>query len=214
MVPAMRVLVVGANGKIGRQVVALLGDTEHQAVAVVRDQAQTPPLVKAGAEFTVRDLERDVDGIADGCDAVIFSAGSGGHTGGDKTLLVDLWGAVKVLRAAEAAKVDHFVMVSAIGAADPDRGHPRLRHYLVAKRFADDELVRSPIAHTIVRPGRLTDALGTGTVRAGADTGHGDIARADVAAAIVACLGNLAVRDKTFCLIAGGTPIDQALRSV
>ncbi len=33
-----------------------------------------------------------------GCDAVIFSAGSGGNTGHDKTLLIDLDGAVKAMK--------------------------------------------------------------------------------------------------------------------
>jgi uncharacterized protein YbjT (DUF2867 family) len=210
----MRVLVVGANGKIGRQLVAMLAGGEHQAVAVVRDQAQAPALAEHGAEVIVRDLEGDVTGIADGCAAVVFTAGSGGKTGGDKTLLVDLWGACKVIRAAEAAGVDQLIMVSAIGAADPDHGNPKIRHYLVAKRIADDELVRSPVSHTIVRPGRLTDEPGTGRVRAGSDIGYGEIPRADVAATIVACLGNPAVMGKTFCLLAGETPIADAVAGV
>jgi hypothetical protein len=36
-------------------------------------------------------------------DAVIFTAGSGGQTGADKTMLVDLDGAIKSMQATEAA---------------------------------------------------------------------------------------------------------------
>lgn len=207
----MRVLVVGANGKIGTQLVALLGDSEHQAVAMVRDEAQGAALAEHGAEILVRDLEGDVSGIADGCDTVVFTAGSGPHTGPDKTLLVDLWGAIKTIRAAEAAGVRQLVMVSAIGARDPDGGPEKLRPYLVAKRVADDELARSPVTHTIVRPGRLSDDPGTGRVRAGADIGYGGIPRADVAATLLACLGNEAVYGETFCLLAGDTAIAEAI---
>ncbi|CEF52216.1 putative sugar epimerase YhfK [Lactococcus garvieae] len=44
-------------------------------------------------------------------DAVVFSAGAGG-SGLDKTIMIDLDGAVKIMTAAEKAKVKRFVMVS------------------------------------------------------------------------------------------------------
>jgi uncharacterized protein YbjT (DUF2867 family) len=47
---------------------------------------------------------------------IVFTAGSGGHTGFDKTLLIDLDGAVKTIEAAEQAGVDRFIMVSALQA--------------------------------------------------------------------------------------------------
>lgn len=44
-------------------------------------------------------------------DAVVFSAGAGG-SGLDKTVMVDLDGAIKIMTAAEQANVKRFVMVS------------------------------------------------------------------------------------------------------
>lgn len=207
----MRVLVVGANGKIGKQLVERLGETEHQCVAMVRDAGQGPAMEAMGAEVTVADLEGELDGICEGMDAVVFTAGSGGHTGADKTLLVDLWGAVRVIREAEKEGVEQFVMISAVGAAEPLAGPAKIRHYLVAKRVADEELVRSSGTRTIIRPGRLTDEAGTGRIRAGLDIGYGEIPRADVAAAVVAALGNRATYGKTFCILGGDTPIAEAL---
>jgi NAD(P)H-dependent flavin oxidoreductase YrpB (nitropropane dioxygenase family) len=45
----------------------------------------------------VADLEGDFENAYQGIDAVIFAAGSGGHTGADKTILIDLWGAIKAM---------------------------------------------------------------------------------------------------------------------
>jgi uncharacterized protein YbjT (DUF2867 family) len=210
----MHVAVVGANGKIGRLLVPLLSQRGHRVRAIIRDQAQADSLRARGGEPLVANLEGDVKGTLDGCDAVVFTAGSGGHTGADKTLLIDLWGAIKMIRAAEETDVSQFVMVSAIGAADPDRGRDAIRHYLVAKRMADLELERSSLVHTIVRPGRLTDEAGTGLVRAGDDIGYDEIAREDVAQTLAACIGHSRAFNRSFCLLSGDTPIADALQGL
>jgi uncharacterized protein YbjT (DUF2867 family) len=207
----MRVLVVGANGKVGQQVVALLGPTHHEVLAMIRDPAQAPALEATGARVVVADLEGDVADVVSKAEAVVFSAGSGGSTGGDKTLLVDLWGALKTIRAAEAAGVRRYLMVSAIHAADPDQGRAAIRHYLVAKAIADEKLQQSTLDYTILRPGRLNDGLGTGLIRAGEDIGYGEVSRADVARTVVATLEAENTIRRTFCLLAGETPIGEAL---
>jgi uncharacterized protein YbjT (DUF2867 family) len=210
----MHIAVVGAHGKIGKKLVPILSQRGDRVRAIIRDASQADALRALGGEPLVVDLEGDVQGSLDGCDAVVFTAGSGGHTGADKTLLVDLWGAIKMIRAAEASGVGQFVMVSAIGAGDPDAGRDSIRHYLVAKRLADDELERSPLVHTIVRPGRLTDEPGQGRIRAGADIGYGSISRQDVAHALAGCLGNPHTYRKTFCILEGDEAIPDALSSL
>ena len=210
----MHVAVIGAHGNIGQLLVPILSEQGHRVRAIVRDPGQADRMRSLGGEPLVVDLEGDVAGSLDDCDAAIFTAGSGGHTGADKTLLVDLWGAVKMIRAAESARVGQFVMVSAIGAMDPDRGRESIRHYLVAKRMADDELERSPLVHTIVRPGRLEDGPGTGRIRAGADIGYGNISRQDVAATLAACLGEPQTYRQTFCILEGDNPIPDALSTL
>lgn len=61
----MKVLVVGANGEIGRRLVAQLGASPaHEVRAMVRTAAQAGPHEAAGAEVVVADLERPRDALA------------------------------------------------------------------------------------------------------------------------------------------------------
>lgn len=207
---AERVLIIGANGKVGRLLVPRLADAGHAVRAMIRDRAQAPAAEERGAEPVVADLEADFGHALDGCDAVVFTAGSGGHTGADKTALVDGLGAVRAIDAARDRGVRRFVMVSARGADDPDRSQA-IRHYLVAKAIADGYLQQAGLDHTILRPGRLTDGPPTGRIRAGDALGAGEITRADVAATVVAALAMPETIHRTFEILNDGTPIREAL---
>src|SRR5699024_12759421 len=95
----MKSLVIGANGQIGKHLITTMKNHHAlQTKAMIRDEIQADFFHNAGAEPVITDLEEDIDKTAKaavGCDAVIFVAGSGPHTGTDKTILVDLNGAVK-----------------------------------------------------------------------------------------------------------------------
>ncbi len=209
----MRVLVIGAHGKIGRRLVPTLGEDGHDVVAMVRSPDQTAELSSLGAEPVVGDLEEDFEHHLEGIDAVVFTAGSGGGTGADKTALVDGLGAIRAVDAARKHGARRFVMVSALGADDPDRSES-IRHYLVAKAIADGYLQRSGLDHTVVRPGRLTDDEPTESVRVGDDVGSGSISRGDVALVLARCLREPATLGKTFEVVDGETPVAKALREL
>ncbi|WP_424006880.1 SDR family oxidoreductase [Haloferax denitrificans] len=211
----MQVAVIGANGGIGRELLPRLADAGHDPVGVVRDESQFEAVRDRGGEPRLGDLEGDFDAALDGADAVVFTAGSGGSTGADKTLMVDLWGARRVVDACVEAGIHRFVMISSIGAGDPLAGPEPLRPYLVAKRCADDHLEQSSLDATVLRPARLTDADGTGAVSLAADGLGGDTAeipRADVAQTVVACLDIDRTIGETIRLTGGETPIERALR--
>ncbi|MCG1002044.1 MULTISPECIES: SDR family oxidoreductase [Halobacterium] len=211
----MQVAVVGANGGIGRRVVARLADAGHDPVGVVRERAQFDAVRERGGEPRLGDLTGEFAGALGGADAVVFTAGSGGETGFDATLLVDLWGARRVVDACVERGVDRFVMVSSLGASDPLAGPEALGPYLVAKRMADDYLAASPVDATILRPTALTDDAGTGRVFATTDTdeaGADEIPREDVAAAIVAALEAPPTVDEPLRLFGGETPVERAIR--
>ena len=88
----MDVLVIGANGQVGRNIVKELADTNHNAVAMVRKEEQKAKMEELGASKVVlADLEEDFSNAFDNVDAVIFAAGSGPKTGAEKTLTIDLW---------------------------------------------------------------------------------------------------------------------------
>lgn len=211
----MRVLVIGANGSTGTRVVRLLSEEErHEPVAMVRDRAQVPAFEEMGVETAVADLEGLLDPALENVDAVVFCAGSGAGTGLDKTVTVDRDGAVKSMVAAEAQGVGRYVMLSSRG-ADPESTGERLSPYYRAKGWADLWLRRSDLVHTIVRPGRLTEEEGAGTVEVAESLpSGGSISRDDVARILVDSLDEGNTEGKTFAVVEGPTPIGEALERI
>lgn len=211
----MHVAVIGANGGIGRELVPRLGDSGHDPIGVVRDESQFDAVRERGGEPRFGDLEGEFSPALEGADAVVFAAGSGGDTGWDKTLTVDLWGARRSIDACVERGIDRFVMISAYRASDPMAEPEALRPYRVAKRCADDYLEWSPLDATILRPTTLTDDEGTGRISSTfeyrGDDGE-DIPRADVARAVVACLANEETIGETIRLFGGDTPVKKAIR--
>jgi uncharacterized protein YbjT (DUF2867 family) len=211
--PLMKIAVLGANGGIGRLLLPQLAEAGHEPIGVVRSEDQFDAVRERGGEPRFGDLERSFAPALEGADAVVFTAGSGGSTGWDKTIMVDLWGARRAVDVCEERGIDRFVMVSARGAADPDSGYEPLRPYLVAKRCADEYLLNSSVADTILRPTTLTDEEGTGQITAAFEPAGGgeNIPRADVATAIVACLEDDATVGHTIELYGGDTPVANAV---
>lgn len=212
----MRVLVAGANGQVGHRVVLMLAKAGHEVRAMIRDESQASGMQKIGGEPVVADLEGDVSGTAAGCDAVVFSAGGGPGSGPKKKETIDRQGAVKLIEAAKQHGVPRYIMVSAMGAADPESGSEAMKPYLRAKARADEALQESGLAYTIIRPGRLTNGPGTGRIEVGSPSleRHGEIPREDVASVIAVSLEDERTSNKTFEVLSGDTPIEDALASL
>jgi uncharacterized protein YbjT (DUF2867 family) len=176
----MKILVAGATGNTGLRLVKKLKANGHTPIALVRQSSDTSAL---GADVKLRqgDLTNLQDGVCDGCDAVIFAAGSGGSTGPAMTDKVDRDGAKRLIDLAVKADVSRFVMLSSIGAGNPDPDS-ELAHYLQAKHEADEHLKASGLNFVIVRPVSLTEDDGTNDVRLGDNVDpKGKAARGDVA---------------------------------
>ncbi|OUS71976.1 oxidoreductase [Pseudoalteromonas sp. A601] len=152
-----KTLVIGASGQIGKMTTKLLLSQQQHVVALVRDKSKLNDIENSNLSVVEQDLEGDFSQAFTGCDQVIFAAGSGGNTGADKTILIDLWAATKAVNYAKNHDIKHFIMVSSIGADDPDAIESELKPYLVAKHMADEHLKLSDLNYTIVRPGALTD---------------------------------------------------------
>lgn len=215
----MKVFVIGANGQVGKHIVKLLHESDkHEVTAMVRSEEQAANLKQSGVNAVVADLEGSVDDLAKamtGHEAVIFSAGSGSKTGPDKTLTVDLDGAVKSMEAAEKVGANRYVMVSAFKAYDREswKDSP-IKHYMVAKHYADRILVESNLNYTIFGPGVLLNEPGTGKVAVGETFTKTSIPREDVARAVVASLDEENTFKKTIGLMSGDMPIEEALKNV
>ncbi len=213
----MNVVAAGGHGQIAQHLLRLIGERGDGAYGLVRNPDHAYELERLGARPVVCDLEEQENlaaCVAD-ADAVVFAAGAGPGSGPERKRTVDLGGAVKLVDAARVTGIRRYVMVSAMGAGDPEAGGEQMRPYLEAKAEADEVLAASGLDFTIVRPGSLTDEPGTGRVAAGPEVGRGEIPREDVAAVLLATLDHEeAAIGKTFNLIGGETPINGAMRSL
>lgn len=210
----MRVLVAGANGGTGRRVTGLLADGPYEPRAMIRDPVQEERFAAMGVATVLADLEEEVGHAVEGCDAVVFCAGSGADTPLSKTRAVDRDGAIRLADAAEAAGTERFVMLSSMG-ADPDAEGGGMNVYYRCKGAADAHLRATGLTHTIVRPGRLTDAEGSGRIEVAETLGRrGEIPRDDVARVLVASLELAPTFDRTLEVLSGQAPIQEALEAL
>jgi uncharacterized protein YbjT (DUF2867 family) len=208
----MDVVVAGGHGKVGLMLLRLLAEGGYRARGLVRDPDHVPDIAAVGAEAVVCDMEEldDLSGCCAGADAVVFAAGAGPGSGPERKQTVDYGAAVKLMDAG----IRRYVMVSAISAGRPDEWSEPMRPYYEAKAGADARLQESGLDYTIARPGALTDDPGSGRVSVGTDIERGAIPREDVAAVLLAVLEAPVTIGKTFEVVSGDTPIEEAVRGL
>ena len=210
-----RVLVAGASGATGHELLSVLRPTDLTVRATTRSYANVDTLERLGAdEVIVADFFESADAVAavDGCDIVYCALGAPPgirHTVGGK--LVDRTGVINLVTAAVAADLSYFVLQSAIGVGDSKAGlslpaRLLLRGSLRAKQDAETALRRSGLGYTIVRPGELTNAPPSDepVVGEGGDSVSGSIPRADVARLMAAAPFTPAARNRTFEVVCRG----------
>ncbi len=214
----MDILVVGASGRTGRHILPLLKAAGHTPRAMVRNYDQRDELEALGAEIVAGDLEKPLGYAVGKNRACIFVAGSGSKTGPEKTVDVDFHGAISLMETCERKSVRRFIMLSSMNTDDPESGPESLQHYLTAKKAADDRLRMSLMNWTVVRPGYLTDEPSHELLDIAPTLGKldkaGKIGREDVAKVLVGCLTRDNTIGKTFDILDGKTPLDEALDSI
>jgi uncharacterized protein YbjT (DUF2867 family) len=213
----MDVVIAGGHGQIALRLERLLADRGDTVRALVRNRDHFDDVSAAGAQPVLADLEDDVElgpSVA-GADAVVFAAGAGPGSGSARKRTMDLGGAVKLIEAAKAADISRYAIVSSMGADNPEAASGTFRDYLQAKADADQAVRESGLDYTIVRPGGLTNDPGTGKVDLAERLGRrGSIARDDVAAVLVAVLETPSTIGTTFEILAGDTPIADAVAAL
>ena len=214
----MSILVIGANGGVGSKLVNQLKEDQVDFTAGVRKEEQESALKDQGVNAILIDVEKDsIDDLTEkfkGFDKVIFSVGSGGSTGADKTIIVDLDGAVKTIEASKKANVKHYVMVSTYDSRrEAFDASGDLKPYTIAKHYTDNHLRNSGLTYTNVHPGGLEDKSGTGEIKADLYFDEGStIPREDVASVLkhVATSENK-FENKEFQILSGHQSIQEAL---
>jgi uncharacterized protein YbjT (DUF2867 family) len=205
------VLVVGATGTTGKKIVQLLKTSQYfEPIAMVRNEHQHVEFLAHDVKTIFGDLEKEVLRTVKNIDKVVFAAGSGGK----KVKAVDQDGAIKMIDASITGKIKKFVMLSSMGADQPEKSEV-LRDYLKAKHNADEHLKSSNLNYTIVRPGSLTNKVGSGKIKfAKSLNEQGDITRDDVAQTLVRALHDDAANKVTFEIIKGDTLIGKAFETI
>jgi uncharacterized protein YbjT (DUF2867 family) len=210
------VAVAGGHGKVGIRLLRLLADRGHRARGLIRNPDHAIELHNVGAEAVVCDIEErdDISDCVRGADAVVFAAGAGPGSGPERKRTVDYGGAVKLIEAAKQNGIDRYLMVSAIKVERPEEWPEPMVPYYEAKRDADEALIQSGLTYTIVRPGSLTDDVGTGLVEIGFGLERGDIPRDDVAASLLLTLEAVNTYGQAFDVVSGDDPVEDAIANL
>lgn len=214
----MKVVVAGASGNTAKRLLRRLAERGHETRGLVRKEEQLRQIQDLGAEPWLLDLEDagpdEVERAVEGCDAVVFAAGAGPGSGPERKQTMDYGGAVKLIEAARSRGLERYLMLSTMNADNPEAMGEKMRPYLEAKAAADEHLRQSGLEYTIIRPGSLTDDAGTGLITASRHIGgRGEITREDVAEAFAVALQEPATSRETVDILAGDTPVAEALRS-
>lgn len=202
------VLVAGANGATGKQVVDILKNSQYfNPIAMVRKESQLEQFKNENIDTVLGDLTKDLTHVVEDVDKVVFAAGSGGKN----VVEVDQEGAKRLIDVSKMANVNKFVMLSSMGANNPEV-MPDLKDYLQAKQNADKHLRESNLKYAIIRPGTLKNEEGKGKIEIAENelNKQGEISRADVAQTLVRALHDDAPKNKTFEILEGETLIGKA----
>ncbi|WP_433156955.1 SDR family oxidoreductase [Kribbella sp. CA-247076] len=216
----MRVVIAGGHGQIALRLTKLLAEGGHEVVGLIRNPDHEADVAAAGGQAAVLDLEQaDAAAVAEvlsGADVAVFAAGAGPGSGKARKDTVDRGAAALFADAAEQAGVRRHLQVGSMGAdrADSLTDDEVFTVYLKAKWAAEEDLRRRDLDWTILRPGGLTDDPGTGQVLLADKTGNGRISRDDVALVLAGLCETPAAIGRTLELVAGQTPVAEALKNL
>src|SRR3954464_15425186 len=152
----MDVVIAGGHGKIALRLTRLLSERGDNVRSLIRNPDHIGDVEAAGGEPVICDMEAedDLSPFVAGADAIVFAAGAGPGSGPERKRTVNYGAAVKLIDAAKAQGIGRYVIVSSIGAGNPEDASEQMRAYLQAKHDADVAVAESGLDFTIVRPGR------------------------------------------------------------
>ncbi len=151
-------LVTGATGKLGQRIVRHLRNLGHPVRAFVRLQSNYERLKHWGASICLGDLAYAED-IQRACQDVEVVISAHGSATSQATLAsieqVDFRANLRLIQAAEASSVQHFVFISLLGAHQLQKEALLFR----AKAQIEQILQASKLKYTILRPSGLASNI-------------------------------------------------------
>lgn len=207
----MKIFVVGANGRVAEELMKVLVEQGHSILAGARSVEKVPEMdgvkpVHFDLHWTVAEMAEALENS----EAIYFTAGSRGKD----LLQTDLYGAVKVMQAAEEKGIKRYIQLSSTFAMEPDRWNDSITNYNIAKMFSDHWLMdKTNLDYTILQPGNLEEKPATGKIEVNVkEAGPNPIP--DVAATLAAVLDQPNTVKKVIMMHTGDTPIADALASI
>jgi uncharacterized protein YbjT (DUF2867 family) len=225
VLPSMKgetVVVAGATGRTGKEVVKLLREQGVKVRGFSRkvDEARAAMPDVEWVAADVRDA-KSMQGIAKGADRMVIALGSNSFRDpANKPEEVDDAGVARLAAEAKAAGLKQVVLVSSAGVTRPPQGEERFAKLMNAvmnsKLRGEDALRNSGVPYTVLRPVGLWDKpagqMGIALVP-GDPPISAMIARADVAAVAVQALVDPAARNKTVMILNVAQPQVDAWKS-
>lgn len=144
----MKILLAGAFGKLGSDILKVLVHAGHTVVAADMVIRSIPEIE---GKYTTKKIDAtnpaSLSGLCDGMDAVITTIGLTGTSATLNNYQIDYQGNLNLLNEAKRAGVNKFAYLSVIK-ADSDKTVPMLH----AKAMFEEELKKSGITYMIYRP--------------------------------------------------------------
>lgn len=143
------ILVAGGTGTLGRSLIPLLAGHGEPIRILTRGVRPSPQLARQGVETAIGDVQRPetVQRAMVGVRTVISAINGFGGDGALGVKAIDRDGNINLIEAAEAAGVEHFVLLSIQGAA---ADHPM--ELFRMKAAVEQRLRSSRLSWTMVRP--------------------------------------------------------------
>ena len=216
-------VLAGASGKTGREVLVQAAKNGWRVRALTSDPARAKkdlgPLYQYG-EWRLIDLTdaAAVQAAMQGADHVVTAIGAHGFQGQDIPERIDFLSNIRLIDAAAAAHVKHFVFISS-GTSGTHKDQTKATA-LMSVRFwktrAEEQLRSSGLSFTVIGPGGLTlepaRKLGL-RILPREQYSSTDVSRADVARVAIDALTNPSADGKSFALINDNTAAIDAWKS-
>ena len=143
----MKILLAGAFGKLGSEILKALDKAGHEVVAADLKEG------KCDAKYSFRAIDATnpdtLKGIMDGCDMVISTVGLTGASTRFTAYDIDFQGNLNLLNEAKAAGVKKFNYISVISCDEPGADKVSMLH---AKFLFEQALKKSGMEYIIHRP--------------------------------------------------------------
>lgn len=207
----MKVFVAGATGRVAQLLIQRLVEKGHFVYAGARRENEIPESDQVKPVHL--DLHEDVAELAKtlgDSEAIYFVAGSRGKD----LLQTDLYGAVKLMQAAEQEGIGRYIQLSSLFALVPENWSDSILNYNIAKYFSDSWLINNTdLDYTILQPGSLKEEKGSGKITTTIEK-RSENSIENVATVLSEVLERPNTYQKVIMMGDGDTPIDEALASI